>query len=70
MGVSNSPDAGAVAEGAALGDAFADEAYMKGLSDELGDRGFECPAALVGVAAISVGFFLLAVRRLQEMDVP
>ena len=40
MGVSNSPDASAVAKGAALGDAFADEAYMKGLSDELGDRGF------------------------------
>ncbi len=36
---------------------------------ELGDRVIEFPAALVGVAAISVGFFLLAVRRLRNMDV-
>ena len=47
---------------------------VHGLDDrsfaELANRVIEFPAALVGVAAVSVGFFLLAVRRLQEMDVP
>ncbi len=38
MGVSNNP--GPAAQGAALGEAFAGDAYMQGLSDELGDRGF------------------------------
>ncbi len=37
---------------------------------ELGDRVIEFPAAVVGVAAVTVGFFLLAVRRLRDMDVP
>ena len=37
---------------------------------ELGDRVIEFPAALVGVAAVTAGFFLLAVRRLRDMDVP
>jgi ABC-2 type transport system permease protein len=37
---------------------------------ELGDRVIEFPAALVGVAAVTAGFFLLAVKRLRDMDVP
>lgn len=37
---------------------------------ELSDRVIEFPAALVGVAAVTAGFFLLAVKRLQDMDVP
>ncbi len=37
---------------------------------ELGNRAIEFPAALVGVLAVTVGFFLLTVRRLQNMDVP
>ena len=37
---------------------------------ELGDRVIEFPAALVGVAAVTAGFFLLAVKRLSDMDVP
>lgn len=36
---------------------------------ELGDRVIEFPAALVGVIAVSVAFFYLTVRRLQDMDV-
>lgn len=47
---------------------------VHGLDDrsfaELGDRVIEFPAALVGVVAITAGFFLLAVKRLQDMDVP
>jgi ABC-2 type transport system permease protein len=37
---------------------------------ELSGRAIELPAALIGIVAISVGFFLLTVRRLQRMDVP
>ncbi len=47
---------------------------VHGLDDrsfaELGDRVIEFPAALVGVAAVTAGFFLLAVKRLRDMDVP
>ena len=47
---------------------------MHGLDDrsfaELGDRVIEFPAALVGVAAVTAGFFLLAVKRLPDMDLP
>ncbi len=37
---------------------------------DLGDRVIEFPAALVGVVAVTAGFFLLAVKRLRDMDVP
>ncbi len=37
---------------------------------ELGGRAIEFPAALVGVVAVTAGFFLLVVKRLQDMDVP
>lgn len=37
---------------------------------ELADRVIEFPAALVGVVAVTAGFFLLATRRLRDMDVP
>ena len=37
---------------------------------ELADRVIEFPAALVGVVAVTAGFFLLTVKRLHDMDVP
>ena len=47
---------------------------VHGLDDasfaELGSRAIELPAALVGVAAVTIGFFYLTVRRLSRMDVP
>ena len=36
----------------------------------LDDRVIEFPAAVAGAAAVTVGFFLLTVRRLGRMDVP
>ena len=48
-------------------------AIVHGLDDvsfaELSGRAIELPAALVGVAVVTVGFFLLTVRRLRDMDV-
>lgn len=48
-------------------------AFMHGLDDssfaELSGRAIELPAALVGVTAVTIGFFYLAVRRLNQMDV-
>ena len=41
----------------------------EGSFGELSNRVIEFPAALVGVVAITAGFFLLAVKRLREMDV-
>jgi ABC-2 type transport system permease protein len=47
---------------------------VHGLDDssfaDLSSRAIELPAALLGVAAVTVGFFYLTVRRLSEMDVP
>ena len=37
---------------------------------DLSSRAIEFPAALVGVAAVTIGFFYLTVRRLSQMDVP
>ena len=37
---------------------------------DLSSRAIELPAALIGVAAVTIGFFLLTVRRLNQMDVP
>jgi ABC-2 type transport system permease protein len=37
---------------------------------DLSSRAIELPAALVGVTAVTLGFFYLAVRRLNQMDVP
>ena len=49
-------------------------AILHGMDDEtfepLADRVIEFPAALVGVAAVTVVFFWLTVRRLRRMDVP
>ncbi len=49
-------------------------ALMHGLDDssfaDLSGRAIELPAALVGVTAVTLGFFYLAVRRLNQMDVP
>lgn len=36
----------------------------------LSSRAIELPAALIGVAAMTIGFFYLTTRRLEEMDVP
>ena len=47
---------------------------VHGLDDvtlaDLSSRAIELPAALLGVAIITVGFFLLTARRLRDMDVP
>ena len=49
-------------------------AILHGMDDEsfepLADRVIEFPAALGGVAAVTVVFFWLTVRRLRRMDVP
>ena len=46
---------------------------LHGLDDEsfstLEGRGIELPAAVIGVGAVTVVFFLLTVRRLRKMDV-
>jgi hypothetical protein len=36
----------------------------------LGQRVIEFPAGIVGAAAVTIVFFLLAVHRLRRMDVP
>lgn len=38
--------------------------------EALGERVIEFPAGIVGAVAVTVVFFLLAVRRLRRMDVP
>ena len=47
---------------------------VHGLDDvtfaDLSSRAIELPAALLGVAIVTVGFFLLTARRLRDMDVP
>ncbi len=47
---------------------------VHGLDDvsfaDLSSRAIELPAAFVGVAAVTLGFFYLTVRRLENMDVP
>ena len=47
---------------------------VHGLDDasfaDLSSRAIELPAALLGVAAVTFGFFYLATRRLNDMDVP
>ena len=47
---------------------------VHGLDDvsfaDLSSRAIEFSAALVGVAAVTIGFFYLTVRRLSQMDVP
>ena len=47
---------------------------VHGLDDvsfaDLSGRAIELPAALIGVAAVTIGFFYLTVRRLSQMDVP
>ncbi len=47
---------------------------VHGLDDvsfaDLSSRAIEFPAALDGVAVVTVGFFYLTVRRLSDMDVP
>ncbi len=47
---------------------------VHGLDDgsfaDLSSRAIELPAALVGVAAVTLGFLYLTVRRLGDMDVP
>jgi hypothetical protein len=49
-------------------------AIMHGLDTDsmavLSERTIEFPAAIVGAVAVSVIFFFLTVRRLQNMDVP
>lgn len=49
-------------------------ALVHGLDDgsfgDLSERAIELPAALIGVAAVTVGFFYLTSRRLDDMDVP
>ncbi len=37
---------------------------------DLSSRAIEMPAALGGVAAVTIGFFYLTVRRLERMDIP
>ena len=48
-------------------------AIVHGLDDasfaDLSGRTIELPAALVGVVAVTVGFFLLTAKRLRDMDV-
>ena len=47
---------------------------LHGIDDQsfetLSERVIEFPAAVVGAVVVSVGFFLLTVRRLRTMDVP
>ena len=47
---------------------------VHGLDDgsfaDLSNRAIELPAALIGVAAVTLGFLYLTVRRLNQMDVP